>query len=357
MVALSGGVDSSVAAALLKRAGFDVVGAFMKCWDGKIENSCKNLLDDEYSARRAASKIGIPFYKFDFTHDYKEKVINYFIKEYAQGKTPNPDIMCNKKIKFGLLYDKAIFLGFDFVATGHYSQISQGRFGIKLICGKDSNKDQSYFLYRVHPEKLKKVIFPVGKYHKSQVRKIAKAFGLPNAERKDSQGICFIGKVKLADFLKNYIKLKPGLIIEKPQYRAEKITDFKKKILGRHRGLASYTIGQRKGIGLPGGPFYVVDKNIKENLLIVSRNEGDLYKRELTADNINWLSREKPKLPLRIKANIRYRQNPTPAILTKSLKGKAYKLEFNKPQRAIAPGQSVVFYKGKELLGGGIIRN
>ena len=265
--------------------------------------------------------------------------------------------MCNKEIKFGLFFDKAISLGFDFVATGHYAQINLGRFEAKLFCGKDPQKDQSYFLYKVTPEKFKKVIFPVGKYRKAQVRKIARAFGLPNADRKDSQGICFVGKVKLIDFLKNYIKPKPGPIVEQVHYGARRIVDSKMRTLGYHQGLAFYTIGQRKGIKLPGGPFYVVDKNIKENLLIVSRSEKDLYKKELVAGDINWLSGRKFELPLKIKAQIRYRQEPVHATITKNLKSETYNLKFDQPQRAIAPGQSVVFYQGKKLLGGGIIKS
>lgn len=353
---MSGGVDSSVAAALLKKAGFDVVGVFMKCWNGDSENNCKNLPDDEYVARRAAAKIGIPFYKFDFTREYREKVIDYFIKEYSRGRTPNPDVMCNKEIKFGLFFNKAISLGFDFVATGHYAQISPGRFGANLFCGKDPRKDQSYFLCKVAPEKFKKVIFPVGKYRKAQVRKIARALGLPNADRKDSQGICFIGKIKLTDFLKNYIKPKPGPIVEQVHYGARRIIDSKMRILGYHQGLAFYTIGQRKGIKLPGGPFYVLDKDFKKNLLTVTRNEKDLYKKELIAENINWFSSREPDLPLKIKAQIRYRQEPASATITKNLDTRIYNLKFTKLQRAIAPGQSVVFYQGKKLLGGGIIK-
>lgn len=352
---MSGGVDSSVAAALLKKAGFDVAGVFMKCWNGDSENNCKNLSDDEYTARRAATKIGIPFYKFDFTREYKRKVIDYFVREYAKGRTPNPDVMCNKEIKFGLFFNKAISLGFDFVATGHYAQVNPGRFGTKLFCGKDPQKDQSYFLHRVRPERLKKVIFPVGKYHKAQVRKIAKALGLPNADRKDSQGICFVGKVKLMDFLKNYIKPKLGKIVTRDGM-----------IVGEHCGVHFYTIGQRKGIKLPGGPFYVVDKNVKENLLIVSRSEKDLYKKELVAENINWFSSREPRFrqgfggqanpTLKIKAQIRYRQKPIPATIYK-IQDTRYKILFTQPQRAIAPGQSVVFYQGKKLLGGGIIKS
>lgn len=360
---MSGGVDSSVAAALLQKAGFDVAGAFMKCWEEDPENNCKNLSDDEYTARRVAAKIGVPFYKFDFIYEYKKKIIDYFIQEYAQGRTPNPDVMCNKEIKFGLLFDKAISLGFDFVATGHYTQISKDKCGVRVICGKDPQKDQSYFLYRVQPEKFKKIIFPVGKYYKSQVRKIAKAFGLPNSERKDSQGICFVGKVKLTDFLKNYIRPKHGKIVTRDG-----------KVVGEHSGIYFYTIGQRKGIKLAGGPFYVLDKNTKENLLIVSRNEKDLYKKELVADNVNWLSEREPELPIRIKAQIRYRQEAIPATIepfspetsakvppkfrrAHGAGHKAIKVIFDNFQRAIAPGQSVVFYRGKELLGGGIIQD
>jgi len=342
---MSGGVDSSVAAALLKKSGFLVAGVFMKCWNNENSGTdCPQLSDDEYTARRAAAKLKIPFYKFDFTQEYKQKVIDYFIREYTQGRTPNPDVMCNKEIKFGLFYEKAVALGFDFVATGHYSQIKNGGFRVNLLQGEDSQKDQSYFLYAVPPEKFEKIIFPIGEYHKNQVRKIAKTLGLPNAERKDSQGICFVGKVKLGDFLKDYIPEKPGKIITRDG-----------KVLGEHSGVHFYTIGQRKGIKLPGGPYYVLGKDIKENLLIVTKNEKDLYKKELVAENVNWIPQTKLKFPLRLQARIRHLAKEVPAILFK-LPDTNYKLLFHQPQRAIAPGQSVVFYQGKELIGGGTIK-
>ena len=346
IIAMSGGVDSSVSAALLKKAGFTVIGMFIKCWDASdpLGHACTST-DDERMARLAAAKIGIPFYSLNLVKEYKERVVEYLLDGYKKGITPNPDAMCNKEIKFGLLYEKAISLGFDFVATGHYTQIRNGGSSVKIFCGKDPQKDQSYFLHKVVPERFKKIIFPVGKYRKVKVRKIAKAFDLPNAERKDSQGICFIGKVKLADFLKNYIQEKPGKIVTRDG-----------EVIGKHQGVHFYTIGQRKGIKLPGGPFYVVDKNIKENLLIVSRDEKDLCKKELVAENVNWLSGTEPKFPLKIEARIRYRQKLAPVAITKHLGAKTYNLTFDSFQRAIAPGQSVVFYQGKELLGGGIIK-
>ncbi len=333
---MSGGVDSSVAAALLKKAGFEVAGAFLKCWQADKENYCSTD-EDQRIARLVANKIGIPFYTFDFTREYKEKVIDYFIKEYARGKTPNPDIICNQEIKFGILLKKATALGFHFLATGHYARVEAVKDRIKLLKGRDKNKDQSYFLYALKPKVLKKIMFPVGGCKKDEVRKMAKVFNLPNADKKDSQGICFVGKVKLIDFLKEYLPPKKGKILLKDG-----------KVIGEHQGFYYYTIGQRKGLHLSSGPYFVLKINPKNNTLIVSRDEKDLYKKELKAKRINWLN--KPKLPIKVTAKIRYRH--------KGAKAKLYsggRLVFEKPQMAIAPGQSVVFYKGEELLGGGII--
>ena len=335
LVGMSGGVDSSVAALLLKRAGFEVVGAHMKCWDYD-EPECSGS-EDEKAARLAASHIGIPFYVFDFQKEYKRKVFDYFLKEYKAGRTPNPDVMCNKFIKFGLFFEKALELGFDYIATGHYARINKGR----LLKGKDKDKDQSYFLAFIKPSVLKRVIFPLGKYTKKEVRKMAERAKLPTALRPDSQGLCFVGEVKMESFLKRYIKQKPGLI-----------ADAAGKTIGRHNGLWFYTIGQRKGIGLAGGPYFVLEKDLENNVLVVTKNEQDLLKKELTAKNINWLAGNFQKSSDRVKVMIRYRQKPTLATL--SLRS-ATKVVFDKPQRAITPGQSVVFYKNQQLLGGGVI--
>ncbi len=351
--ALSGGLDSSVAASLLKKAGFDVIGVFMKFWSEPEKNGLVGAsnrccsLEAEIRARKIAKILKIPFYVFDFSKEFKKKIVDYFLKNYQKGITPNPCVVCNKEIKFGLLLKKALALGADFVATGHYAKIKikNQRSKIKtyhLIRAKDKNKDQSYFLWMLNQEKLKRILFPIGDFTRNEVENLAKKFKLPVLKLKKSVEICFI-QTTINDFLKKYLKEKIG-----------KIVNSEGEILGEHRGLWFYTLGQRKGIPLSGGPYYVLDKNLKRNLLIVTKKEKDLYKKELIAKNVNWISGSQPKLPIKIKAKIRYRQNLASATIFK-LNFKSYKLKFDKPQRAITPGQSVVFYKGEEVLGGGII--
>jgi tRNA-specific 2-thiouridylase len=349
--AMSGGVDSSVAAALLKRAGFDVVGVFMKFWapsekNGLIgtENRCCSP-EAEVRARKVAKILKIPFYVFDFSKEFKERIVDYFLEGYKKGITPNPCVVCNKEIKFGLLLEKALKLGADFVATGHYARkIQNPKSKIqKLLMAKDKKKDQSYFLWMLNQKQLKRILFPIGDLTRKEVENLAKKFKLPVLKAKKSVEICFI-QTTINDFLKKYLKEKPG-----------KIIDTQGKILGEHKGLWFYTIGQRKGILLSGGPYFVLDKDLKKNVLIVTKNERDLYKKELICKNVNWISGRVPRLPLKIKAKIRYRHQPGSAILTKNLEARTYKLVFSKSQRAITPGQSVVFYKGQELLGGGMI--
>ena len=347
-VAMSGGVDSSVAAALLKRAGFGVTGMYMKCWsaDDPFGANCTST-DDERMARLAAAKIGIPFYSLNFIKEYKEKVVEYLLDGYTKGITPNPDVICNKEIKFGLFFEKAMELGADFVATGHYALVrrSLGEGGRpQLFQAKDRNKDQSYCLSFIKPEILDRVMFPVGEYAKPEVRALARKFGLPNAERKDSQGICFIGKVDFADFLKQYIPNKRGVII-----------DTKGNVLGQHEGAFYYTIGQRKGIGLSGGPYYVVAKDIAKNLLIVSRDENELYKDKVRVTGLNWFAGVPTDTPMEVSAQIRYRQKPAPSTLTIDSRGKTCTLVFKEPQRAVTPGQLAVLYQGEQMLAGGII--
>jgi len=352
---MSGGVDSSVAAALLKRAGFDVVGIYMKMCDGKKES--------EKLARAVAKKIGIPFYVLNIEKEFKKKVVDYFLAEYKKGDTPNPCIVCNKEIKFGFLINKALSLGADFMATGHYARTSLANqifsaaqpvfpdpfaskksvSSLRLLKGEDKGKDQSYFLWQLSQEQLKHVMFPVGGYTKPEVRKLAKKFKLPTAETPESREICFVQN-KTNDFLKKYLKTKPG-----------KITNKTGKVLGKHNGLWFYTIGQRRGLEIPQGPYYVVDKDFKKNILIVSKNQKDLLKKELITGDVNWISGKEPKLPIRVKAKIRYRHNLASATISK-IQNTIYKIRFSAPQRAVTPGQSVVFYKDSELMGGGIIK-
>lgn len=364
VVAMSGGVDSSVAAALLKRAGFDVVGVFMKFWSepkkGSLEegwNRCCSL-ESEIRARKVAKILKIPFYVLNFKKEFKKKIVDYFLEEHKTGKTPNPCIVCNKEIKFGLLLKKVFSLGADFVATGHYAlkrELKTQNLQLKtyhLYRGKDKNKDQSYFLWKLSQQQLKSILFSVGNYTKPQVRKLAKKFKLPVFDTPESQEICFIEK-DINDFLSRHLKSQPG-----------KIVDERGEMLGKHRGLHFYTIGQRKGIKVEGGPWYVLDKDLKRNFLIVTKNEKDLETKELIAKEINWLSGEKPKLPLKIKAKIRSRSPLVPAKVLQG-KGNSLKVIFDIPQKAITPGQSVVFYlpteasakagNEEELVGGGII--
>jgi len=352
---MSGGVDSSVAAALLKRAGFSATGVYMKL------NNFSSLV--EKRARKVAKILKIPFYVFNFEKEFKKKIVNCFLKEYKAGRTPNPCVVCNKEIKFGLLLGKTLRLNADFVATGHYARKretndKQQETRYRLLKGKDIDKDQSYFLWQLSQNQLSRILFPVGNHTKEEVRKLAKKFRLPVFDAPESQEICFISG-NIADFLKKYLKEKPGNIVVKEDksssspFAAARV-DKQGKILGRHRGLWFYTIGQRKGIGLSGGPYFVLDKNIKQNVLIVTKNEKDLLKKELMVKNVNWILGKPPKFPIKIKVKIRYRHEPAWATLYR-LNSKVYRLRFDGPQRAITAGQSVVFYSGQELLGGGII--
>jgi len=341
VVAMSGGVDSSVSAALLKEAGFDVIGIFMKFWAGdrlnKEYNRCCSK-EAEKRARKVASILKIPFYVIDFKKEFKNHVVDYFLVNYKKGITPNPCVVCNKQIKFGLLLKKSKSLGVDFVATGHYVRLKKQNNELSLIKAKDKEKDQSYFLWKLNQNQLKRILFPVGGYMKSEVRKMAKDFKLPVFDTPESQEVCFIPKTT-NEFLKKYLKTKPGRII-----------NLKGKVLGEHQGLWFYTIGQRKGIKLSGGPYYVVDKDKKKNELIVSKNKKDLYKKQIVLKQINWLSKKEPKLPLKVQVKIRYHHKSAKAVIAKK-----YILKFDKPQKAITPGQSAVFYEKNKVLGGGII--
>ena len=361
LVAMSGGVDSSVAAALLKKDGFDVVGIFMKFWkDGKSgQNRCCSA-ESEKLARLVAKKIDIPFYVLNVEKEFKRKVVDYFLREYKKGNTPNPCVVCNKEIKFGFLIKKALSLGADHMATGHFARTSLADVifsatrasltghprlkkitSARLLKAKDKEKDQSYFLWQLNQKQLSHILFPVGNYTKPEVRKLAKKFKLPTAQTPESQEVCFIQNTT-NDFLRKYLKTKPG-----------KILDAAGKALGQHQGLWFYTIGQRRGIGLSGGPYYVVAKDFKKNNLIVSKNKKNLKSDEFFAKNINWIN--SVKLPLKAEVKIRYKTNSAKVKILKYKKN-SVKVIFEKPQLAVTPGQSAVFYRGKKLLGGGVIK-
>ena len=336
---MSGGVDSSVAAAILKNRGYDVVGVFMKFWSepGKTrENLCCSA-KARMDAKRVAIKLNVPFYVLDVQKEFKKRVADYLINEYKKGNTPNPCVECNKWIKFRFLLKKAWQLKADFIATGHYARVKNA----KLLVAKDTKKDQSYFLWTLKQNQLKKILFPIGDYAKEQVREMAKKFGLPVFKKKDSQEICFINTC-IEDFLKKYIKQKSGPIIT---------IDGKK--VGEHEGLVFYTIGQRKGIKIGGtGPYYVVKKDFKRNALIVSNppaggQNKDLLQKEMMVKNVNWVSGKSYNGKCKVK--IRSMTKMADATIKRN------KVIFNKPQRAITSGQSAVFYKKNEVLGGGII--
>ena len=340
-VMMSGGVDSSVAAFLLKKSNkYEVLGVFIK---GYNVDGCQER--DAEDARRAAKFLRIPFYAVDLEKDYKKLVVDYMISGYKKGITPNPDVMCNKEIKFGLFLKKALELGADFVATGHYVKLKTKNGACYLYQAKDKNKDQSYFLWTMTQKQLKHCLFPIGDYLKPEVRKIAKRAGLPTAERKESQGICFLGQVSIKDFLKQFLPAKKGDILT---VEGEKI--------GEHDGVWFYTIGQRHGLGIGGArhPYYVAAKNIKKNILIAAEGgQKELYKKEVNLEKVNLISL---KITKGVLARVRYRQPLFGAEFLNTNKNK-FKLIFKKPQKFVASGQSAVIYgKGGEILGGGIIK-
>jgi len=336
-VGMSGGVDSSLSAALLKEQGYEVVGVYMKNWTEDLPGMRCPWADDLADAKRVAVQLGIDFRVFDFEKEYKHKVVDYMIEEYKLGRTPNPDIMCNQEVKFKLFLDTALEQGADMIATGHYARTENG----KLLRAKDDNKDQTYFLYRITSEALDKTIFPLGGYTKDEVREMAKERGLYTASKKESMGICFVGQVGIRDFLGQYVKTKPGDIIDRTSG----------KVLGRHEGAIFYTLGQRHGLELGGGlPYYVVGKNMDGNIVYVSQNLQDetMWRAEVDLRDIHWIG-EEPVRGAKLHARIRHRA----PLVSATLRGEL--LQFDEPQRALTPGQSVVLYDGDICLGGGII--
>jgi len=350
VVGLSGGVDSSVAAALLHRAGHRVIGAFMKNWsDTKdpVTGACA-WRAERSDAEAVAARLGIPFHTFDFEREYREAVVEYLFREYAAGRTPNPDVLCNKYIKFDFFLKEALKLGADLIATGHYARLRRRAGRVELLAGRDPNKDQSYFLQQLSQDQLKRVVFPVGATLKPEVRRLAREFGLPVADKKDSQGICFVGKVDLKTFLGRRLPARPGAIIT-----------VEGEVVGRHQGMAPFTIGQRHGLDLGGGePYFVVEKDPKRNTVVVARGSGHpaLFAKTLLAGDEHWISGRPPKLPLRCEARIRYRQPLQRARVRRAESG-GLLVEFSDPQRAVTPGQFVAFYRGEVCLGGAVIRS
>lgn len=347
---MSGGVDSSVAAALLVKQGYEVAGGFIKNWsDTKDpETGGCSWRSERRDALRVAADLDIPLYTFDFEKQYRQKIVEELYSGYAKGLTPNPDVLCNEFIKFGLFWEKAKELGFDLMATGHYAITKRQKDTTTLWRGKDPDKDQSYFLYRITPEALDHSLMPVGGYKKNQIRKLAKKMKLKVAEKPDSQGICFIGKVDFSEFLSKKIISKPGPIITPDG-----------KIIGKHQGLHNYTIGQRNKIAVADKhPWYVADKDLVKNSLIVvdSLDHKFLQAKFITIDDLHWLSENPPKNPTQVLVQIRYHQEPHKAKLLISKNAKSVTLEFKKPVKAAAVGQSAVVYKGQQCLGGGIIR-
>lgn len=349
-VALSGGVDSSVAAALLQERGYDVTGVFIKVWHPDFL-PCQ-WRQDRLDAMRVCAKLEIPFLTFDLEKEYKKEIIDYMISEYADGRTPNPDVMCNKQIKFGAYLKKALSSGADFIATGHYARKTEENGKYKMLVGNDDNKDQSYFLWTLTQEQLKYTLFPTGEFAKPKVRELAEGFWLLTAKKKDSQGLCFIGKLDIADFLKNYIDEKKGDVL-----------DGKGKAIGYHSGVTFLTIGQRHGFtitekGTHDRPYYIVSKDISKNTITVSHDiatweQGTQVERKnIEIKDVNWISGEIPDTSKKYKGRIRYRQELQDCKITE---GQGLSVEFEESQDTAASGQSLVIYDGEECLGGGII--
>lgn len=349
IVGLSGGVDSSVAALMLLEQGFEVEALFMKNWEEDDKDGFCSAKQDLSDAQKVADKLGIKLHTINFSADYWEQVFAHFLQEHKKGRTPNPDVLCNQKIKFSVFLQHALSLGADKIATGHYARITKNTQGYQLKTGLDEDKDQSYFLHLLNQKQLSKSLFPLGEISKTQVRQIATKNALITANKKDSTGICFIGERPFADFLQTYLPKTPGDIV-----------DENGQFIKHHDGLAFYTIGQRKGLEIGGGfghsnePWFVIDKDIKHNKLVVAQGDNPaLYHQSLTASKSHWIGKT-PTLPLKCSAKIRYRQPAQKCVINSDNK-QQLQLSFSQKQRAITPGQSVVFYADEVCLGGAII--
>ena len=347
VVGMSGGVDSSVAALLLKEQGYDVIGVFMKNWEEKDENGVCTAESDWRDVRDVCDLIGIPYYSVNFAREYWDRVFSYFLDEYRAGRTPNPDVLCNREIKFRAFLDFAMQLGASRMATGHFVQTNEAG---DLLRGADPNKDQSYFLYMLHREQLKKAIFPVGGMTKAEVRRIAAEHGLPVSQKKDSTGVCFIGERKFKQFLQTYLPAQPGDMVS-PEGQ----------VVGRHDGLMYYTLGQRRGLGIggcgDGRCWFVIGKDLERNRLLVAQGEDHpmLYSTRSVAGGVTWVGDAplREGETLRCTARFRYRQGDQPVEVT--LTGDKLLIHSLTPQRAVTPGQSAVLYDGERCLGGAVV--
>ncbi|HEY8540654.1 MAG TPA: tRNA 2-thiouridine(34) synthase MnmA, partial [Steroidobacteraceae bacterium] len=352
IVGMSGGVDSSVAAWRLLQEGYDVQGLFMSNWDEDEDGYC-TAAQDYQDARRVCEQLGIELHKVSFAGEYRERVFQYFLEEYRAGRTPNPDVLCNREIKFGVCFDYARRLGADYVATGHYARVVHEP-TVRLLKGIDEQKDQSYFLHAMPAAALARTLFPIGEMHKSDVRRLARDLALPVFDKKDSTGICFIGERPFAEFLSRYLPAQPG-----------RIETLDGRTIGEHRGLMYYTLGQRQGLRIGGRrdaaeePWYVAGKDLERNVLLVVQGHDHpaLFSDTLQVGQLAWISGTPPDTEFSCRAKIRYRQPDQDCTVTMRSDGKTCQVVFERPQRAATPGQYAVFYSGDECLGGGVIEH